>query len=59
MIVKIFDTLSEENVILSDVFKAWRDSDNPAEQEGKGGAVNCLNAFFNYLEENDSEDDED
>lgn len=48
---QIFDILYDDDVITEETFKAWESSDDPAELEGKGVALNCVRGFFTWLRE--------
>jgi len=53
MLRQIFDVLYDEEVISEDAFYAWRVSQDPAEQTGKGVAFNSVKQFFEWLQDAD------
>ena len=47
----LFDTLYDEDVVSDATFFRWRDDRMYGEQIGRGVAINTLNQFFKWLEE--------
>jgi eIF4-gamma/eIF5/eIF2-epsilon len=50
-ISELFDTLYDEDVVSDSTFFRWRDDRFYGEQMGRGVAINTLNQFFKWLEE--------
>jgi translation initiation factor 4G len=50
-ISELFDTLYDEDVVSDATFFRWRDERMFGEQIGRGVAINTLNQFFKWLEE--------
>lgn len=47
----LFDALYDEDVVSDSTFFRWRDDRMFGEQIGRGVAINTLNQFFKWLEE--------
>ncbi|XP_044751376.1 eukaryotic translation initiation factor 4 gamma 3-like isoform X2 [Coccinella septempunctata] len=58
LLLSILNKLSEDSIFAQESFLSWESSKDPAEQEGKGVALNQLRAFFTQLKENDDDDDD-
>ena len=54
-----FDTLYDEDIISEDAFNQWDNSNDAAEQAGKGVAKSSVVQFFTWLREADEESQED
>jgi translation initiation factor 4G len=54
-----FDTFYDEDIISEDAFNQWENSDDPAEQAGKGVAKTSVVQFFTWLHEAEEESQED
>lgn len=50
---QIFDVLYDDDVITEETFKRWEICKDPAEQEGKGVALNSVRSFFTWLRESE------
>jgi len=59
VLVAIFESLHDGDVISDDAFFAWEECKEVAESEGKGVAVSSTIKFFTMLREIQSESDED
>ncbi|XP_064459583.1 eukaryotic translation initiation factor 4 gamma 3-like isoform X2 [Ornithodoros turicata] len=59
VLVALFDTFYDCELISDDAFTQWQQSEDPAEQEGKGVALKSATSFFTWLGEmeGDSGDD--
>lgn len=57
MLRSFFDVLYDEDGISEDAFYAWKKCSDPAEQTGKGVAINSVNQFFTWLQNADAEAD--
>ena len=53
------DLLHDEDIISEDAFNQWDQSNDPAEQNGKGVAHTAVVQFFNWLREAEEESQED
>lgn len=47
----IFEILFEKEVITEDAFNDWRKREDPAEQTGRGVALQSVQAFFRWVNE--------
>ncbi|XP_056649007.1 eukaryotic translation initiation factor 4 gamma 1-like isoform X1 [Diorhabda sublineata] len=57
LLLQICDKLYELGTFSQESFIAWEQSQDPAEQEGKGVALKQLTSFFCQLKENDDDDE--
>jgi len=46
----LFDILYDEEIISEETFRRWQGSSDPAEQAGKGVAVQSVQHFFTWLD---------
>ncbi|XP_055958553.1 eukaryotic translation initiation factor 4 gamma 3 isoform X2 [Patella vulgata] len=51
-----FETLYDEDIISEDAFNQWSNSNDPAEQEGKGVAMKQVVHFFAWLKEGEQDE---
>ncbi|KAK6174828.1 hypothetical protein SNE40_013400 [Patella caerulea] len=51
-----FETLYDEDIISEDAFNQWSNSNDPAEQEGKGVAMKQVVQFFAWLKEGEQDE---
>ncbi|XP_050413319.1 eukaryotic translation initiation factor 4 gamma 3 isoform X2 [Patella vulgata] len=51
-----FETLYDEDIISEDAFNQWSNSNDPAEQEGKGVAMKQVFNFFAWLKEGEQDE---
>jgi translation initiation factor 4G len=54
---ELFNLLYDEDVISEEAFRLWEQSEDPAEQEGKGVALKSVVQFFTWLTEAEVEGD--
>ena len=57
LIVSIFNTLWEDNLVSTEAFQAWFNSNDPQEMDGKGVCRSSLASFLTLLNENEDEED--
>ena len=57
LILSIFNTLWEDNLVSTEAFQAWFDSNDPQESEGRGVCRTSLASFQTLLAEAEEEDD--
>lgn len=54
----IFETLHESNVVSEESFESWVCIDDPLERKGKAATLKMITPFFTWLNEADSESDQ-
>ncbi|KAK9888566.1 hypothetical protein WA026_000810 [Henosepilachna vigintioctopunctata] len=55
LLLAMFNKLNENSILSQESFIAWENSNDPAEQEGKGVAMKQLTSFFTQLKENEDD----
>ncbi len=58
MLQSTFENLFDEDIVSEEAFYEWERSNDPAEMEGKGVAINETKGFFKWLKDASEEDDE-